>query len=94
MWMGSSVGSGAGKFKQLRHFTAVTLLMLGLAACAAAPSRPASKTASTPQPLARLVVATPDVDHDVLAHFRKYPRYQTRINAILRAVMEHEKKAG
>ena len=67
MWMGSSVGSGAGKFKQLRHFTAVTLLMLGLAACAAAPSRLAPKTASTPQPLARMVVATPDADHDVLA---------------------------
>jgi uncharacterized protein (DUF4415 family) len=30
----------------------------------------------------------------VLAHFRKYPRYQTRINAILRAAMEHEEKAG
>ena len=34
------------------------------------------------------------LDTDVLAHFRKYPRYQTRINAILRAAMEHEKKAG
>jgi uncharacterized protein (DUF4415 family) len=34
------------------------------------------------------------LDHDVLEHFRKYPRYQTRINAILRAAMEHEKKAG
>jgi len=34
------------------------------------------------------------LDADVLAHFRKYPRYQTRINAILRAAMEHEKKAG
>jgi uncharacterized protein (DUF4415 family) len=32
------------------------------------------------------------LDADVLAHFRKYPRYQTRINAILRAAMEHEKK--
>jgi uncharacterized protein (DUF4415 family) len=34
------------------------------------------------------------LDRDVLAHFRRYPRYQTRINAILRAAMEHEKKAG
>jgi uncharacterized protein (DUF4415 family) len=34
------------------------------------------------------------LDRDVLEHFRKYPRYQTRINAILRAAMEHEKKAG
>lgn len=32
------------------------------------------------------------LDRDVLAHFRKYPRYQTRINAILRSVMEHERK--
>ncbi len=32
------------------------------------------------------------LDADVLEHFRKYPRYQTRINAILRAAMEHEKK--
>jgi tetratricopeptide (TPR) repeat protein len=65
--MDSSVRSEAGKFKQLRHFTAVGLLALGLAACAVAPSRSKPKTAGTPQPLTRLVVATPDVDHDVLA---------------------------
>ena len=34
------------------------------------------------------------LDRDVLEYFRTYPRYQTRINAILRAVMEHEKKVG
>jgi uncharacterized protein (DUF4415 family) len=34
------------------------------------------------------------LDADVLEHFRQYPRYQTRINAILRAAMEHEKKTG
>ena len=34
------------------------------------------------------------LDHDVLEHFRRYPRYQTLINAILRAAMEYEKKAG
>ncbi len=34
------------------------------------------------------------LDHDVLEHFRRHPRYQTRINAILRAAMEHEKKTG
>ncbi|HEV2097740.1 MAG TPA: BrnA antitoxin family protein [Stellaceae bacterium] len=34
------------------------------------------------------------LDRDVLEHFRRCPRYQTRINAILRAAMEHEKKAG
>ena len=45
---------------------------------------------------AKLVVPEPKVqisirlDRDVLDHFRKYPRYQTRINAILRSVMEHE----
>jgi uncharacterized protein (DUF4415 family) len=33
------------------------------------------------------------LDRDVLVHFRQYPRYQTRINAILRAAMEHEKKS-
>src|SRR5205823_5720838 len=32
------------------------------------------------------------LDRDVLEHFRRHPRYQTRINAILRAAMEHEKK--
>jgi uncharacterized protein (DUF4415 family) len=32
------------------------------------------------------------LDSDVLEHFRRYPRYQTRINAILRAAMEHDKK--
>ncbi|WP_447733058.1 tetratricopeptide repeat protein [Rhodanobacter soli] len=65
--MESSVRSGAGKFKQLRHFTAVTTLALGLAACAGTPLRSAPQTASSPQPLARLTVATPDADHDVLA---------------------------
>lgn len=33
------------------------------------------------------------LDRDVLEHFRRHPRYQTRINAILRAAMEHDKKA-
>jgi uncharacterized protein (DUF4415 family) len=33
------------------------------------------------------------LDRDVLEHFRRHPRYQTRINAILRAAMEHEKKS-
>lgn len=31
------------------------------------------------------------LDKDVLEWFRAQPRYQTRINAILRMVMEHEK---
>jgi uncharacterized protein (DUF4415 family) len=47
---------------------------------------------------ATLVIPTPKeqisirLDRDVLEHFRRYPRYQTRINALLRAAMEHEKK--
>ncbi len=67
--MEGSVRSAAGKFKQLRHFTALMSLVLGLAACAVAPPRPAPVAAAvtTAQPLARMVVATPDADHDLLA---------------------------
>ncbi|MFC5580329.1 tetratricopeptide repeat protein [Rhodanobacter terrae] len=67
MWMESSVRSGASKFKQLRHFTAPALLALGLAACAGTPLRPVQKAAGAAQPLAHLVVATPDAEHDVMA---------------------------
>ena len=65
--MESSVRSGATKFKQLRHFTAVTTLALVLGACAGTPLRPAQGAATTPQPLTRLVVVTPDADHDLVA---------------------------
>ncbi|HKR77349.1 MAG TPA: tetratricopeptide repeat protein [Rhodanobacter sp.] len=52
----------------MRHFTAAATLMLGLAGCAQAPLRQAAKPAAAPaQPLARMVVATPDEDHDLLA---------------------------
>jgi uncharacterized protein (DUF4415 family) len=34
------------------------------------------------------------IDRDVLDHFRPHPAHETRINAILRAAMQHEKKAG
>jgi BrnA antitoxin of type II toxin-antitoxin system len=44
-----------------------------------------------PQPKEQISIR---LDSDVLEHFRRYPRYQTRINAILRAAMEHEKRAG
>jgi uncharacterized protein (DUF4415 family) len=44
-----------------------------------------------PEPKERITIR---LDRDVLDHFRKQPRYQTRINALLRAAMEHEKKAG
>jgi uncharacterized protein (DUF4415 family) len=49
----------------------------------------ASATLVMPQPKEQISIR---LDHDVLEHFRQYPRYQTRINAILRAAMEHEKK--
>jgi tetratricopeptide (TPR) repeat protein len=65
--MESSVRSGLTKFKQVRHFTAATLLALGLGACTGLPSRPARETPGTPQPLARMVIVTPDAAHDVLA---------------------------
>jgi uncharacterized protein (DUF4415 family) len=51
----------------------------------------ASATLVMPKPKEQISIR---LDADVLEHFRKYPRYQTRINAILRAAMEHEKKAG
>ncbi len=51
----------------------------------------ASATLVMPTPKAQISIR---LDRDVLEHFRRYPRYQTRINAILRAAMEHEKKAG
>ncbi len=65
--MESSVRSGLTKFKQLRHFTAVTLLALGLGACTGLPSRPAREIPGTAQPLAHMLVVTPDAAHDVLA---------------------------
>jgi len=51
----------------------------------------ASATLVMPEPKEQISIR---LDRDVLEHFRRYPRYQTRINAILRAPMKHEKKAG
>jgi len=51
----------------------------------------ASATLVMPKPKEQISIR---LDRDILEHFRRYPRYQTRINAILRAAMEHEKKAG
>jgi uncharacterized protein (DUF4415 family) len=51
----------------------------------------ATATLVIPRPKEQISIR---LDHDVLEHFRRYPRYQTRINAILRAAMEHEKKVG
>lgn len=59
--------SRAVKFKQLRHFTAGTVLALGLGGCAAVTPQPAARPPTPAQPLAHLVVATPDADHDLLA---------------------------
>ncbi len=63
--MESSVRSRSAKFKPLRHFTAATVLALVLNACATAPSQPPASVAA--QPLAHMVVATPDAAHDLLA---------------------------
>jgi uncharacterized protein (DUF4415 family) len=49
----------------------------------------ASATLVMPKPKQQISIR---LDRDVLEHFRQYPRYQTRINAILRAAMEYEKK--
>lgn len=51
----------------------------------------ATATLVMPRPKEQISIR---LDRDVLEHFRRHPRYQTRINAILRAAMEHEKKAG
>jgi uncharacterized protein (DUF4415 family) len=51
----------------------------------------ATATLVMPQPKEQISIR---LDRDVLEHFRRYPRYQTRINAILRAAMEHERKTG
>ena len=51
----------------------------------------ATATLVMPRPKEQISIR---LDRDILEHFRRYPRYQTRINAILRAAMEHEKKVG
>ncbi|GGA07813.1 tetratricopeptide repeat protein [Dyella caseinilytica] len=59
--------SGTVKFKQVRQYVAVGLVALGVAGCASLPNRAGETPASSPQPLARMTVATPDLDHDLLA---------------------------
>jgi uncharacterized protein (DUF4415 family) len=49
----------------------------------------ASANLVVPQPKEQISIR---LDREVLEHFRQYPRYQTRINAILRAAMEYERK--
>lgn len=58
--------SRSAKFKQLRHFAGYVSILLALAGCAATPGR-LSGHAPSAQPLNRLTVVTPDVDHDLLA---------------------------
>ena len=48
----------------------------------------ASADLMIPQPKEQISIR---LDRDALEYFRRYPRYQTRINAILRAAMEYEK---
>jgi tetratricopeptide (TPR) repeat protein len=59
--------SGTAKFKQVRQYVAVGLVVLGVAGCAAMPERTGVAANTTPQPLARMTVVTPDLDHDLLA---------------------------
>lgn len=59
-----SVRSRRGGIKRLRHFTAAAPLALALAACASVVPKPAPNRPI--QPLARMVVATPDAEHDLL----------------------------
>ncbi len=66
--MNDSVLSGWAKFKQLRHFAVAGGLALAAAGCATVhPDRAVASPRGGSQPLARMVVATPDADHDVLA---------------------------
>ena len=62
-----NVRSGLARFKQLRHFTALTASVLVLCSCAPMSVRSPRQTAAAAQPLAHLVVATPDAEHDLLA---------------------------
>lgn len=59
--------SGTGKFKQVRQFVAGGLVVLGMVGCVAVPHRSSPPSMASQQPLARVTVATPDADHDLLA---------------------------
>ena len=65
--MKTSVESRSGKFKLFCHLTALATCALALGACAAAPTRAPMYSPGSPQPLARLVIPTPDAQHDLLA---------------------------
>jgi tetratricopeptide (TPR) repeat protein len=61
------VRSRLAKFKQVRHFTALAATLLVLSGCAQMPTHPQGQAAAEAQPLAHLVVVTPDAEHDLLA---------------------------
>jgi len=61
------VRSRLTKFKQLRHFTVLTASVLVLCGCAQMSQRSSRQASADAQPLAHLVVATPDAEHDLLA---------------------------
>ncbi|HUW52651.1 MAG TPA: tetratricopeptide repeat protein [Rhodanobacter sp.] len=63
----SSVRSSVAKYKKLRHFTTVSVLVLVLSACTSTSLRKTQTTVVTPQLPSQLVVATPDTRHDLLA---------------------------
>lgn len=55
------------KFKQLRHFAVGGMAAMVLAGCATVSGGSGHGTEAFRQPLGRLVVATPDEDHDLMA---------------------------
>ena len=55
------------KFKQVRHFAAGGMMVLVLAGCATTSGGARHPANGSGQPLATLVVATPDEDHDLVA---------------------------
>ncbi|HUA80590.1 MAG TPA: tetratricopeptide repeat protein [Dyella sp.] len=59
--------SGTGKFKQVRQFVAGGLVVLGMVGCAAVSHRTSPPSTASRQPLAKITIATPDADHDLLA---------------------------
>lgn len=59
--------SGTVEFKQVRQWVAGGWVVLVLTGCAAVSHRTSTPSSGTTQPLARVVVPTPDLDHDLMA---------------------------
>ena len=64
--MENSVLSRTAKFKQLRQFAAVALVLSGVYGCANLPGHAGNAAPASPQPLARMTLPAPDADHDEL----------------------------